>query len=81
MTEPLLDQVKQILGRFAEEGTIIAGEDRWLWYEARIFNETRLYKALGKDDARAVLGIWRRFKEVCQLLALEVILPTRVYHT
>ncbi len=32
------------------------------WYEENIFNETRLYSKLGKDDARTVLGIWRRFK-------------------
>jgi hypothetical protein len=34
------------------------------WYEETIFNEDRLYDALGKDQARTVLGIWRRFKAV-----------------
>ena len=34
------------------------------WYEEQIFNESRLYSKLGKEDARTVLGIWRRFKAV-----------------
>jgi hypothetical protein len=32
--------------------------------EENIFNETRLYDALGKDDARTVLALWRRFHEM-----------------
>ena len=32
--------------------------------EEHVFNETRLYDALGKDDARMVLAFWRRFHEV-----------------
>ena len=70
MTDLPLAPLEQILGTFLTERTI-AGEDRWAWYEANIFNETRLYKALGKEDARSVLGIWRRFKETCQLLTKE----------
>jgi hypothetical protein len=40
----------------------------WEWYEENLFNESRLYKALGKEDARSVLGIWRRFKEACLIV-------------
>lgn len=29
--------------------------------EDHLMNESRLYEALGKDDARTVLGVWRRF--------------------
>lgn len=43
-------------------------EDCWKWEEEEIFNESRLYEALGKDDARTVLGVWRKFKKVCQLV-------------
>lgn len=32
--------------------------------EASLFNETRLYDALGKDDARTVLALWSRFQEL-----------------
>lgn len=38
------------------------------WYEKKIFNETRLYEALGKEDARSVLSIWRRYKQTIELL-------------
>jgi hypothetical protein len=41
--------------------------DNWLdadKQEEHVFNETRLYEALGKDDARMVLAFWRRFHEV-----------------
>ena len=31
-------------------------------YEENLFNETVLYEALGKDDARTVLGIWNEYK-------------------
>lgn len=36
------------------------------WYEEHIFNEERLYKALGKEDARSVLGVWRRFRQLAE---------------
>lgn len=32
--------------------------------EETLFNENRLYDALGKDDARTVLALWRRFHEM-----------------
>ena len=41
--------------------------DNWIdadKQEEHVFNETRLYEALGKDDARMVLAFWRRFHEV-----------------
>jgi len=44
--------------------------DNWLdadKQEEFVFNETRLYEALGKDDARMVLAFWRRFHEVLLL--------------
>lgn len=44
--------------------------DQWLdadKQEEHVFNETRLYEALGKDDARMVLALWRRFHEVLKL--------------
>lgn len=44
--------------------------DNWLdadKQEEHVFNETRLYEALGKDDARMVLAFWRRFHEVLLL--------------
>lgn len=44
--------------------------DQWLdadKQEEHVFNETRLYDALGKDDARMVLALWRRFHEVLKL--------------
>ena len=41
----------------------------WQWYEEELFNETRLYKALGKDDARSVLAIWEHFKRI--MMAVE----------
>lgn len=49
----------------------IGGISCWDWYEENIFNESRLYKSLGKDDARSVLGIFRRFREVCELLEIK----------
>lgn len=44
--------------------------DNWIdadKQEEYVFNETRLYEALGKDDARMVLALWRRFHEVLML--------------
>lgn len=44
--------------------------DNWLdadKQEEFVFNETRLYEALGKDDARMVLAFWRRFHELLLL--------------
>lgn len=44
--------------------------DQWLdadKQEEHVFNEERLYEALGKDDARMVLAFWRRFHEVLML--------------
>lgn len=32
--------------------------------EETLFNEERLYEALGKDDARTILAMWRRFHEL-----------------
>jgi hypothetical protein len=32
--------------------------------EQTLFNEERLYEALGKDDARTILAMWRRFHEL-----------------
>jgi len=35
-----------------------------------IFNESRLYSALGKQDARSVLSIWRRYVETIEMLRI-----------
>ncbi len=65
-----MEALKRIASPFADEGqSLIAGEKMWAGYEDTIFNETRLYKALDKDEARSVLGIWRRFREMCELLS------------
>jgi len=62
-----LDAIRGILSPFADARRGYDLDD----YEKDLFNETRLYGALGKDDARSVLGIWRRLREVCELLAHE----------
>lgn len=49
-------------------GSMGSTDETWDWYEESIFNEERLYKALGKDRGRTVLGIWNRFREVCELV-------------
>lgn len=38
------------------------------WYEETIFNETRLYESLGKEDARTVLYIWDRYRKAVEAL-------------
>lgn len=38
------------------------------WWEKKIFNESRLYDALGKEDARSVLVIWHRYIQTIKLL-------------
>jgi len=38
------------------------------WWEHQVFNECRLYTALGKEDARTVLTIWNRYVETIELL-------------
>ena len=62
-----LDAIREILSPFADIGRSYD----FSGYERDLFNETRLYGALGKDDARSVLGIWRRLRDVCELLAHE----------
>lgn len=47
-------------GKYGSPGTV--------WYEKDLFNEARLYTALGKEDARTVLLIWKRYKETIRLL-------------
>ena len=67
-----LEAMFGILGVFAGNHVFVEGEPTieacWEWYEKEIFNEGRLYEALGKDDARTVIGIFRNLKEVCQLV-------------
>jgi len=67
--------LRQIVSPFADDtGSVMgchSGEESFDWYEQHIFNESRLYHALGKDEARSVLGVWRRFRQVCELLILE----------
>ena len=66
------DAIKELLSPFCEKDGWIQGcsaAESWEWDEEHIFNEARLYKALGKDDARSVLGVWRRFRDICELLS------------
>lgn len=58
--DALTNALRSIMGSYPTSG--------WVWEEENVFNENRLYEALGKDDARTVLSIWRRFKEICELL-------------
>jgi len=67
-----LSALIEILGIWVENRPFVEGSqtigDDYNWYEENIFNEARLYKALGKDDARSVLSIWGRFKEACHVI-------------
>ena len=74
---PLLQGLEEILGVFGNEKRAFvmsskSREEDWEWYEDQIFNEARLYEALGKEDARTVLGIFRQFKEVADLVSIHV---------
>jgi len=62
-----LDAIRELLSPFADKER----DFDFSGYEKDLFNETRLYGALGKDDARSVLGVWRRLREVGELLAHE----------
>lgn len=69
ITEAIIDDLLEIVAAFWFSGEQGAPEQEV--YEEGIFNEMRLYKALGKEDARTVLGIFRRWTEVvkvCQTL-------------
>lgn len=66
----LRDMVSPFAGK---EGWVYGcrdGDASFRWEEEHIFNESRLYEALGKDDARSVLGVWNRFRRVCELIAV-----------
>lgn len=71
LAKDTLKAMIEILDVYVENRSWVHGEptreDCWKWYEEEIFNESRLYKALGKDEARTVLNIFQRFKELCQL--------------
>lgn len=73
-SDDTLEALRELVSPFAERRGWVygcqSGEESWEWYVECIFNEARLYAALGKDDARSVLGVWRRFRAVCELLAL-----------
>ena len=66
------EAIRELLFPFADNKGWVYGESNWEksveWEEKEIFNETRLYKALGKEDARSILGIWRRFHSVCDII-------------
>jgi len=40
-----------------------SGAPKRSWYENGIYNESRLYDALGKEDARTVLAHWNRYAD------------------
>ena len=75
-----LEALKKIVSPFADNKSWVYGKgnskDSWEWEEDHLFNEARLYQVLGKDDARSILGIWRRFREICELLM--IVLPKEV---
>ena len=72
LAKNILNALIEILGIWVENRPFVQGSqtivDDHDWYEENIFNESRLYKALGKDNARSVLNIWREFKEICHLV-------------
>lgn len=62
---------ERIMGKLSDEELLLGawskvqyGGDIIEYYEERIMNESRLYDALGKEDARSVLTIWERFKRI-----------------
>lgn len=59
------DRVRKAIDVFSKE-MLFGGRPDLEWYEDKIFNEERLYEDLGKEDARSVLGIWRRFRAVVE---------------
>jgi len=67
-----IEAIRTLIYPFADGLSWVYGcssfEESHQWYEERIFNESRLYEALGKDDGRSILGIWNRFHAVCELL-------------
>lgn len=72
LAKDTLKAIVEILGIWVENCPFVQGSqtiaDDHDWYEENILNEVRLYKALGKDDARSVLHIWADFKEICHLV-------------
>jgi len=60
--ECTIQELLRLILPYAHSGT--SGCPAPEWYEEEIFNEERLYKALGKEDARTVLAIWDRYKKV-----------------
>lgn len=46
----------------------------WTELEENLFNEKRLYTALGKEDARTVLVIYERIKKVAKLSQIAAVL-------
>lgn len=60
--QQLMDELLEVIENFWLTDT--SGAPGHEWYKEQIFNESRLYSKLGKEDARTVLGIWRRFKAV-----------------
>lgn len=69
ITEACIEDLLSIVEPFWFTGS--QGAPRQESYEEDIFNEAQLYEALGKEDARTVLGVFRRWTEVvkvCQTL-------------
>ncbi len=61
-TDSTTDAIKTILEPFTEES------NDWEQHEEHLFNESRLYEALGKDDARTILSVWGRLRQICEIL-------------
>ncbi|KKL64359.1 hypothetical protein LCGC14_2165790 [marine sediment metagenome] len=65
-------EAKRLWGILNPHGGMFSGESgspEADWYEETIFNEERLYKSLGKEDARTVLYIWDRYRKAVEALA------------
>lgn len=43
--------------------------------EKDLFNEGRLYDALGKEDARSVLAVWREHRRLTRLAVMAAQMP------
>ncbi len=65
-----IEALKELARPFADEEISYrrTNNETWQGYEEDIFNEGRLYNALGKDDARSVINIFEKFRSMCDLI-------------
>jgi hypothetical protein len=68
--QALLDQILRVMECYHLAG-VARGESGYSSpsdFEDRIFNEARLYEALGKEDARSTLALWKRYRAVAEAI-------------